>query len=81
MPEWILIALKSPSVLAAMLTITGTILLRILQPRPRVVWGTSHQFAHRIPRSVEAGGEWLLHSQTVFVQNVGFSLKPPLIFR
>jgi hypothetical protein len=71
--DWLPTSLKNPQILAAILTIATTLLLRVLQPRPKVVWGTSHQYSHRIPRTPELGGEWLLHSQTVFVQNIGFA--------
>jgi hypothetical protein len=68
----ILELLKTPQLIATLLTIATTIVLRMIQPRPRVVWGTSHQFAFRIPRTNAPGGEFLLHTQTAFLQNIGF---------
>ena len=71
-PDWLETLLKTPQLIATLLTITTTVVMRIIQPRPKVVWGTSHQFSFRVPRTNPPGGEFLLHTQTVFLQNVGF---------
>jgi hypothetical protein len=72
-PDWLLPLLKSPQIIAAFLTIATTILLRLMQPRPKVVWGTSHNFTFRLPTTNPPGGEFLLHTQAIFLQNIGFS--------
>jgi hypothetical protein len=72
MPDSVLSLLKAPQVIATLLTIATTIVLRVIQPRPKVVWATSHQFAFRVPRTNPPGTEFLLHTQTVFLQNIGF---------
>lgn len=71
MPDWLISAAKSPNIVAAILTFILTIIHRIAQPRPKIVWGTSHGFSFIVPRTDPPGPDFLVHTQTVFIQNVG----------
>ncbi|MEQ9527251.1 MAG: hypothetical protein RIF42_02480, partial [Parvibaculaceae bacterium] len=59
------------AILAIVVTVTGAVIVRWLQPKARIIWSPFHQFAFRVRSNDPEGGEFLVHTQSIFVQNIG----------
>ena len=64
--------IKTPEVIAVLLTTLIAVLERIILPATRVIWGTSHGFTFVVPQQGNPpGANLLVNKGTVFVQNIG----------
>lgn len=73
MKGWLIETLKSPEIIAVLLTAFIAAIARFLQPAARVIWGTSHGFTFVVPGQGTAPNplSFPLYTGTVFVQNMG----------
>ena len=60
---------KKPEIVAVLVTAVLGGAAWLLQPRARVVWGASHQFAFIVPQ--QNGNRLPIYTKTLFIRNVG----------
>lgn len=72
-----------PAIISLVITVAAGIILRLLQPKSRIIWSEPNGFTYLLDRPAEqGGGTFTVHTKTVFVQNVGkkFSEGVEVIF-
>lgn len=68
MLEEILHFISKPEIAAALITVVGAGLLKILQPKAKVLWSVNHEFCHGLQQQTQI---LLLYSKNIFLKNVG----------
>lgn len=47
------------------------LILRLLQPRSKIIWSEPHTFTYLLPRAKEPGGTFNVFTKAIYLQNVG----------
>ena len=47
------------------------LILRLLQPRSKIIWSEPHTFTYLLPRAKELGGTFNVFTKAIYLQNVG----------
>lgn len=71
MNSWLIQILKSPEIVAVLLTALIAAITRYLQPAARVIWGISHGFTFLVPSQEKQPQSYPLSTGSVFVRNAG----------